>query len=82
MSRISSRVVRETQVVSEFHRTTPGGAAFFSIKTLRKAWNLAETPYPKKTRRLPTILSREEVAQLLHAARTPGERILRQNVAM
>jgi integrase/recombinase XerD len=49
---------------------------FFYIKTLRKAWNLAETPYPKKTRRLPTILSREEVAQLLHAARTPGERIM------
>src|SRR5260370_18879788 len=36
---------------------------FFYIKTLRKAWSLAETPYPKKTRRLPTILSREEVAQ-------------------
>ena len=49
---------------------------FFYIKTLRRAWSLAETPYPKKTRRLPTILSREEVAQLLHAARTPGERIL------
>jgi integrase/recombinase XerD len=49
---------------------------FFYIKTLRQAWSLAETPYPKKTRRLPTILSREEVAQLLHAARTPGERIL------
>jgi integrase/recombinase XerD len=49
---------------------------FFYIKTLRKAWSIAETPYPKKARRLPTILSREEVAQLLHAARTPGERIL------
>ena len=49
---------------------------FFYIKTLRKAWSLAETPYPKKTRSLPTILSREEVAQLLHAARTAGERIL------
>ena len=49
---------------------------FFYIKTLRRAWSIAETPYPKKTRRLPTILSREEVAQLLHAARTPGERIL------
>jgi integrase/recombinase XerD len=49
---------------------------FFYIKTLRKAWSLAETPYPKKARRLPTILSREEVAQLLHAARTPGKRIL------
>jgi integrase/recombinase XerD len=49
---------------------------FFYIKTLRRAWSIAETPYPKKTRRLPTILSREEVAQLLHAARTPDERIL------
>jgi integrase/recombinase XerD len=49
---------------------------FFYIKTLRKAWSIAETPYPKKTHRLPTILSREEVAQLLHAARTAVERIL------
>src|SRR5580700_11337680 len=49
---------------------------FFYIKTLRRAWSLADTPYPKKTRSLPTILSREEVAQLLHAARTPSERIL------
>jgi integrase/recombinase XerD len=49
---------------------------FFYIKTLRRAWSLADTPYPKKTRHLPTILSREEVARLLHAARTPGERIL------
>ena len=49
---------------------------FFYIKTLRRAWSLADTPYPKKTRSLPTILSREEVTQLIDAARTPGERIL------
>ena len=49
---------------------------FFYIKTLRRAWSLADTPYPKKTRHLPTILSREEVTQLIDAARTPGERIL------
>jgi integrase/recombinase XerD len=49
---------------------------FFYIKTLRRAWSLADTPYPKKTRSLPTILSQEEVAQLIHAARTPCERIL------
>jgi len=49
---------------------------FFYIKTLRRAWSIADTPYPKKTRSLPTILSREEVAQLIHAARTPCERIL------
>ena len=49
---------------------------FFYIKTLRRAWSIAETPYPKKAHRLPTILSQEEVVQLLHAARTPGQRIL------
>src|SRR5213080_3706280 len=49
---------------------------FFYVKTLRRAWSPADTPYPRKTRSLPTILSQEEVAQLLHAACTPGERIL------
>ena len=47
---------------------------FFYIKTLRRTWSLADTPYPKKTRHLPTILSREEVTQLIHAARTSCER--------
>jgi len=50
--------------------------AFFYVKTLRRTWNVADTPYPKKIHRLPTVLSREEVAQLIHAARTPCERIL------
>ena len=33
---------------------------FFYIKTLRRAWSLADTPYPKKISSLPTILSREK----------------------
>ena len=41
---------------------------FFYIKTLRRTWSIAETPYPKKVRRLPTILSQDEVAQLIDAA--------------
>ena len=49
---------------------------FFYTKMLRRAWSLADTPYPKKTRSLPTILSREEVTQLLQATRTPCEHIL------
>jgi site-specific recombinase XerD len=45
---------------------------FFYTKTLKKNWCIAETPYPKRERRcLPTILSQEEVAQLINAARTP-----------
>jgi len=44
---------------------------FFYIKTLKKAWSIAETPYPKQGFRLPTILSQEEVARLIDAALTP-----------
>src|SRR5215472_7963861 len=49
---------------------------FFYIKTLKKAWSIAETPYPKKSFHLPTILSQEEVARLIDAANTPFRRVL------
>lgn len=49
---------------------------FFYVKTLKKAWNITETPYPKKAVHLPTILSQEEVARLIDAARPPLHRTL------
>src|ERR1700758_4820700 len=49
---------------------------FFYIKTLKKSWSIAETPYPKRAFHLPAILSREEVAQLINAALTPFQRTL------
>ena len=49
---------------------------FFYIKTLKKAWSIAETPYPKQVFHLPTILSQEEVARLIDAARTLYHRTL------
>src|SRR5437660_9073751 len=49
---------------------------FFYIKTLKRAWSIAETPYPKWIFHLPTILSQEEVAQLIDAALTPYHRTL------
>jgi len=49
---------------------------FFFVKTLKKRWTVDETPYPKKVRRLPTVLSQEEVARLINAAPTPFYRIL------
>jgi integrase/recombinase XerD len=49
---------------------------FFYIKTLKRAWSIAETPYPKWVFRLPTVLSQEEVAQLIDAALTPYHRTL------
>ena len=49
---------------------------FFYIKTLKKAWSISETPYPKRAFHLPSILSREEVARLIDAALTPFHRTL------
>jgi site-specific recombinase XerD len=44
---------------------------FFYIHVLKRHRSIAETPYPKKMRRLPGVLSREEVARLIEAADTP-----------
>jgi site-specific recombinase XerD len=49
---------------------------FFYIKTLKKTWSIAETPYPKRAFHLPSTLSREEVARLINAALTPFHRSL------
>ena len=49
---------------------------FFYIQTLKKAWSVTETPYPKKNHHLPAILSQEEVARLIDAAGTPFHRTL------
>jgi integrase/recombinase XerD len=49
---------------------------FFYIQTLKKAWSVAETPYPKKVLHLPMILSQEEVARLIDSALTPFHRIV------
>src|ERR1022692_1761670 len=43
---------------------------FFYIQALKKAWSVAETPYPKKKFRLPMILSQEGVARLIDFALT------------
>ena len=82
--RLGPRHIREYQAeLFQKRKLSPGTVAirlaalrFFYIKTLKKSWSIAETPYPRKTRRLPTILSQKEVEQLIHAARTPLERIL------
>ena len=38
---------------------------FFYIKILKRSWSITETPYPKWVFHLPTILSQEEVTQLI-----------------
>ena len=81
---LGPRHIREYQAeLFQKRKLSPGTVAvrlaalrFFYLKTLKKSWSIADTPYPKKTHRLPTVLSREEVAQLIDAAGTPCKRIL------
>lgn len=49
---------------------------FFYVKTLRRAWSVEDTPYPKKEKSLPLVLSVEEVSRLIGAARTAYHRTL------
>jgi integrase/recombinase XerD len=82
--RLGPRHIREYQAeLFQKRKLSSGSVAthlaalrFFYVKTLHKAWSIAETPYPKKTRHLPRILSQQEVAQLIDAASTPLHRIL------
>jgi integrase/recombinase XerD len=82
--RLGLRHIREYQAeLFQKQKLSPGtvknrlaALRFFYIKTLKKAWSIAETPYPKRPFYLPSILSQEEVARLIDAALTPYHRIL------
>ena len=50
------------------------GLRFFYIQVLKRSWSAAETPYPRQAQGLPQVLSREEVAHLIQASRTPFQR--------
>jgi integrase/recombinase XerD len=82
--RLGPRHIREYQAeLFQKRKFSPNTVAqhlaalrFFYVKTLKKAWSITETPYPKKAIHLPTILSHEEVARLIDAARPPLHRTL------
>jgi integrase/recombinase XerD len=64
-------------------KVTPGTAVncvaalrFFFVKTLKRHQFREFLPYPKDRRRLPTVLSREEVSALINAAGTLFRRTL------
>ncbi len=62
--------------MSKFRRTTPGGAALLLHQDSSPSLEPCRNSLSEKDPSPADVLSREEVAQLLHAARTPGERIL------
>ena len=53
-----------------------GALRFFFITVLRKSWSIADTPYPKRSFRLPKVLSQQQVARLIESATTPFYRLI------
>lgn len=49
---------------------------FLYIKTLGRGWSLEQTPYPKKPKKLPNILSVQEVERLIDSAESPFHRAI------
>ena len=49
---------------------------FFFVRTLKRHQFREDLPYPKRQRRLPTVLSLQEVAQLINAAGNLMQRAL------
>jgi integrase/recombinase XerD len=52
------------------------GLRFFYFKTLRRSWDLSLTPYPKKPKKLPSILSPREVERLIDHAESGFHRLI------
>ena len=49
---------------------------FFFVKTLKRPYLLEDIPFPKVPRRLPVILSTEEVARLIEGAKNLTDRTM------
>ena len=49
---------------------------FFFVKTLYRPWNTAETPYPKRVKHLPKVMSPEEVELLIESTDLPFHRVI------
>ena len=61
-------LLRTGQLMPRTVRLHVAALRFFFVKTLKRRYLLDDTPYPKAPRRLPTILSVEEMARLIDAA--------------
>jgi integrase/recombinase XerD len=69
-------LLRERKLTPRTVRLHVAALRFFFVKTLRRRYSLDDTPYPKAPRRLPQILSVDEVTQLINAAQSLSHRTM------
>jgi site-specific recombinase XerD len=69
-------LLRERKLGPRTVRLHVAAIRFFFVKTLKRRYSLDDTPYPKVPRRLPAILTVEEVTRLIDAARNLTDRTM------
>jgi integrase/recombinase XerD len=63
-----AHLFRDKKLSDNSVNQTVGALRFFFVKMLKRQWRVDETPYPKRSMRLPVILSRDEVARVIESA--------------
>ncbi len=69
-------LLRERKLGPRTVRLHVAALRFFFVKTLKRPYSLDDTPYPKAPRRLPQILSVDEVTRLIDAAGSLSHRTM------
>jgi site-specific recombinase XerD len=66
----------EKKLAPSSRNTAASALRFLYAVTLKKPWEVADLPRPKKSQTLPVVLSREEVVQFLESVRTLKQRTI------
>jgi integrase/recombinase XerD len=69
-------LLRERKLTPRTVRLHVSALRFFFVKTLRRRYLLDDTPYPKAPRRLPQVLSVDDVTRLIDAAHSLSHRTM------
>jgi integrase/recombinase XerD len=69
-------LLRERKLAPRTVKLRVSALRFFFVKTLKRSYLLDDIPYPKVPRRLPTILTVDEVTRLIDAACTLTDRTM------
>jgi integrase/recombinase XerD len=69
-------LLRERKLEPRTVKLHASALRFFFVKTLKRPYRLDDIPFPKAPRRLPTILTVEEVGRLIDSARNLMDRSL------
>jgi site-specific recombinase XerD len=73
-------LAEEKKASWSFFNQTVCALRFLYTKTLRRDWLIEHIPFPKKEKRLPVVLSIEEVSRLLACVRTVKSRTILQTM--